>query len=50
MCLFRLLRVSKFQSTGYGVTGTNSAGSGAASVTVTVRAIHLTPILMLLLD
>lgn len=37
-------------TTPYGVTGTNSAGSGAASATVTVRAIDLTPILMLLLD
>ena len=42
--------VNPAATTTYGVTGTNSAGSGAASATVTVRTIDLTPILMLLLD
>ena len=42
--------VNPAATTTYGVTGTNSAGSGAASATVTVRAVDLTPILMLLLD
>jgi hypothetical protein len=42
--------VTPAATTIYGVTGTNSAGSGAASATVTVRSIDLTPILMLLLD
>ena len=42
--------VNPAATTTYGVTGTNSGGSGAASATVTVRAIDLTPILMLLLD
>jgi len=39
-------------STSYGVTGINGNGPGPASapVTVTVRALDLTPILMLLLD
>ena len=37
-------------TTAYGVTGTNSNGSGSASATVTVKAVDLTPILMLLLD
>lgn len=34
----------------YGVTGTNSYGSSSASITVTVRPVDLTPILMLLLE
>ena len=42
--------VNPAATTTYGVTGTNSAGTGASSAIVTVRAIDLTPILMLLLD
>ena len=42
--------VTPMATTTYGVTGTNSAGSGAASATVTAASIDLTPILMLLLD
>ena len=34
----------------YGVTGSNSFGSSAATATVTVQKVDLTPILMLLLD
>lgn len=42
--------VSPGATTTYGVTGTNSNGSGSASAIVTVKAVDLTPILMLLLD
>jgi hypothetical protein len=44
--------VSPVASTSYGVTGINGNGPGPAStpVTVTVKAVDLTPILMLLLD
>jgi len=42
--------VSPAVTTTYSVTGTNSYGSNTATVTVTAKAVDLTPILMLLLD
>jgi hypothetical protein len=42
--------VSPGVTTTYGVTGTNSYGSSTSSAMVTVKAVDLTPILMLLLD
>ena len=42
--------VTPAATTAYGFTGTNSYGSSTASATVTVKAVDLTPILMLLLD
>ena len=42
--------VTPAATTTYGFTGTNSYGSSTASATGTVKAVDLTPILMLLLD
>jgi hypothetical protein len=42
--------VTPTQTTTYSVTGANTFGSSTASATVTVKAVDLTPILMLLLD
>ncbi len=42
--------VNPAATTSYSVTGTNSSGNGTATTNVTVKAVDMTPILMLLLD